>query len=108
MARPKTQKAILRAALELLETHGWGKGSYYNEDKDCYCLVGAVNKVVGGSPLIPESLPGSRELVRRRDAALELLGFPAPGPNHDAVDWNDRKRRRFAHIKARIEKALAQ
>lgn len=31
----------IQNTIDFLETHKWGRGSYHNAQKDCYCAVGA-------------------------------------------------------------------
>lgn len=93
-----TAKQVLKKALKHLETKGWCQGTFHNTKGEA-CLVGAIY----AGAKIPTALGGDTTDYNAVNKAVEKLGF---NEQFEVIAWNDRKRRRFADVKARITKAL--
>lgn len=63
--------------------------AWFNQDAQCWCLLGAINLCYGGNSL-------DKLGMIRYALGLEFLS--------NAVDWNDHPNRTFSEVKALVEK----
>jgi hypothetical protein len=107
----KKQLRILRAARELLARRGgWIKGSFVNDERDSYCLVGALNKAAYGSAFVG----GGDMLSAARDTGViaywRKVYFKPDWLylDEEIEEWNDRSRTRKREVLALLDGRIAQ
>lgn len=98
-AENETQ-AVLRRALELLGPNGehWFQGTYCNDTRDKFCILGVVRVAAGYSPL-DNSSQMSRQLDGVFDALIAAAGTNRPEQFNDTAEC-------FAPVRAMLERAI--
>ncbi|SBW27304.1 hypothetical protein FDG2_5266 [Candidatus Protofrankia californiensis] len=108
---PPTVVGLLHAARAELVEHGWYQGDLVS-DTGCLCLIGALRRAAGCSPLEEPSDPAhlhvlwdaERELAR----PLQLTGAVTSlsgrlEPIEVLAIWNDQPDRHLAHVIAHLD-----
>lgn len=105
---------VLKRALKLLETKGWTRGMFFDEDNKTYCAVGAVQATVRGRT--------ARGAIRDRDydsagyeieaSAEAVLNYicdevlPPKQRTSGIITYNDKRGRKFDQVRRVFERAI--
>ena len=89
-------REILLKAAQLIEEKGWIREEF---SKNGYCMIGAINKVLGRRPSNENFKTGKNaslgeEVVEHLSKAMKLRGtglFGADFPENRIMSWNDNK-----------------
>jgi hypothetical protein len=93
-----TTVQVLRRALELLTTVGWGRASWGGPGQGCYCAAGACNAAATDWAHVKNLASADAQ------AALERAVGVRPGM---LIPWNDHRGRTKDEVVAAFERAIA-
>jgi hypothetical protein len=94
-----TTVQVLRRALELLNTVGWGQLTYGGPRQGCYCAAGACNAAATSGWAHVKNLASADA-----QAALERAVGAKPGM---LIPWNDKKGRTKDDVVGAFSAAIA-
>lgn len=102
MARRRTVKDVLKAALLKLERYGWVQDQCGSR-KIGYCMTGAISASTGNYYLAEDAIAALDAVVTKRDAGLLQ---ESASPRRRVQDFNDKDNRRKQTILAIYRRAI--
>jgi hypothetical protein len=104
----KTDREVVLEAAQIIRDNGFGKRNYYNDETNCYCVIGAIRQAVFGFVNRPLRIPGLesdeyRQMNRIEKCINRLLIAQGKYPN--IISWNDEAETTREDVLALLEQA---
>jgi hypothetical protein len=104
----KTDREVVLEAAQIIRDNGFGKREYYNEDTNCYCVIGAIRQAVFGFVnrmlSIPELESDEYRQMNRIEKHISRL-LIAQGEWENLISWNDEAETTREDVLALLEQA---